>query len=77
MTMSQATMKAMLPMIERPEHSAHKKLVFYTLFGYPNTSFFEVLKKSKQPIPHIECDPTGDIEIFGVRFKQYPGRRRK
>lgn len=77
MTMSQATMKAMLQMIERPEHSAHKKLVFYTLFGYPNTSFFEVLKKSKQPIPHIECDPTGDIEIFGVRFKQYPGRRRK
>ena len=77
MSLSPATMKTMLKMIERPEHSKHKKLIFYTLFGYPNTSFFEVLRKSKQPIPHIECDPDGDIEIFGVRFKQYPGKARK
>ena len=77
MTLSHATMKTMLKTIERPEHAKHRKIIFYTLFGYPNTSFYDVLKTSRRPIPHIECDPTGDIEIFGVRFKQYPGRKRR
>ena len=69
LSFSPATMKAMLKMIEQPKHSKHRKLIFYTLFAYPNTAFFEVLKKSKSKIPYIEQDPAGDIEIFGVRFK--------
>ena len=76
MVLSPATMKAMLKTLEKPEHAKHRKLVFYTLFGYPNTSFYDVLKKSKRPIPHIECNPAGDISIFGVNFKQYPGKDR-
>ena len=76
MKLTSATMKAMLKNLEEPEHDKHRKLIFYTLFGYPNTSFYDVLKRSKKPIPHIECDPDGDIIIFGVNFKQYPGRAR-
>ena len=64
------TMIALLQTIEKDENKKYRRLLFYTLFGYPNTSFYDIIQKSKDQIPEIKPDLYGDIEIFGHRFSQ-------
>lgn len=68
MSISPTTMITMLKAIEKPEHAQHRKLIFYTLFGYPNSSFFRMLKSAATPIKSIIPDTSGDINIYGTRF---------
>lgn len=63
-----ATMIAVLKIIEKPEHAKHRKLVFYTLFGYPNTSFYETLRAGKRKIPSLRYNPGGEVDIYGTKF---------
>jgi len=69
LVMNNSTMIALLKTLEKPEHAHHKKIITYILFSYPNTSFFDVLLKSRKPIDCIEENPDGDIEIYGVKFQ--------
>lgn len=71
MAINPSTMITMLRTLEKPEHAHHKKIIMYILFSYPNTSFFDVLIKSKQPISHIEECSDGNISIYGVKFKEF------
>lgn len=70
MSMNESTMIALLKAIERPENRATKKVVTYILFGYPNTSFFDVLHKSTEKIHEIVPCDSGEIDVYGVKFHE-------
>ena len=62
------TMIALLQAIEKEENKQYQRLLFYSLFGYPNTSFYRVIKESVEKLPEIqECD-TGNLTIYGKHF---------
>lgn len=74
-TFTKDTMIVLLRAIEKKENSNIKRLLFYILFGYPNTSFYEVIINNKTQIPHLESDSNGEIEIYGEKFlKTYKKR---
>ena len=62
------TMIALLKSIEKEENKKYKRLVFYTLFGYPNTSFYEVIINNKENIKKLVKNINGEITIFGEKF---------
>lgn len=68
---NQDTMIALLKSIEKEENKKYYSLIFYTLFGYPNTSFYNVIKNSSEEITSIQPDEDGNITIYGRRFKEY------
>lgn len=66
------TMYWLLRSIESDQCKNIRRLIFNTLFGAPNKSFFELIETSKSPIPHLVRDENGDIELYGMKFsKQY------
>lgn len=63
------TMVALLQTIEKKENQKYRRLLFYTLFGYPNTSFYSIIKQSRSVLDVIMKDPSADdIAIFGETF---------
>lgn len=63
------TMVALLQTIEKEENQKYRRLLFYTLFGYPNTSFYSVIKQSRSVLDIIMKDNfADDISIFGETF---------
>ena len=65
---NESTMITLLRAIEKEEHSRHRRLLFYTLFGYPSTSFYDVLLQSRDTVYTLEEDCNGNIDIYGVKF---------
>lgn len=62
------TMISLLIAIEKPENAKYSRLLFYTMFGYPNTSFYDVIRGGRKPVGCIvECE-NGPIEIFTKFF---------
>ena len=63
------TMIALLQNIEKDENKKIRRLLFYTLFGYPNTSFYDVIIQSKGEISIIKpCEGLSDIHIYDQFF---------
>lgn len=62
------TMIALLQAIEKEENKPYQRLLFYSLFGYPNTSFYRVIRDSAEKLPEIHEDPLGNMTIYGKKF---------
>lgn len=62
------TMLAILKAIEKPENKKYHTLLFYSLFGYPNTSFYDAIKLSQTKIDRLSPSPSGKLLIFETRF---------
>lgn len=62
------TMLTLLKSIEKEENKKYRRFIFYTLFSYPNSSFFSVLKESEKPCKTLKKDSNGNIEILGSRY---------
>lgn len=62
------TMIALLKTIEKPENKNYYRLLFYTLFGYPNSSFYNVIIESKQKKLSLTKNGSGNISIYNVKF---------
>lgn len=62
------TMIALLQAIEKEENKPYQRLLFYSLFGYPNTSFYRVIRGSAEKLPEIHEDPLGNLTIYGKKF---------
>lgn len=67
---SRNTMIYLLRAIEQDEHANIRRFLLNLLFGYPNTSFFDVLHSSREPLAEIIPNPDGDIVIFGKRYRK-------
>ena len=65
---NQDTMIALLKSIEKEENKKYYSLIFYTLFGYPNTSFYNMIKDSSEQISNLQPCDNGNINIFGKHF---------
>lgn len=69
-SMTRNTMIYLLKHLESDEYKDARRMIFNTLFGYPNTSFFDLIESSAEPVPMLEEDPDGDVRIFGITFKK-------
>lgn len=67
--MSRNTMIYFLKHLDDEEYSDIRRHIFNTLFGYPNTAFYELIIRSATPIPMLVEDATGDIELFGIHYR--------
>lgn len=54
--------------IERHPDRKIGRLMFNTFFGYPNTSFYSVIKNSAEPVPSLERSVDGEIELYGKKY---------
>lgn len=68
MSFSKSDMVYLLKQIEQPQYSKIHKKILEILFGYPNTSFYEVLKQNQTPVGHLAPISDGDVFIYGSRF---------
>lgn len=71
MSFTKSDMVYLLRQIEEPCYSQIHRKIFNILFGYPNTSFYEVLKRSAEPIGLLVEDNEGDVELYGMRYTRY------
>jgi len=62
------TMIYLLKAIEQPEQTKIRQKLFDTLFGYPNTSFYEVIQESAEKIPYLMENPDGNLVLYNMRF---------
>lgn len=58
----------LLKHIEADENKDVSRYIFNTLFGYPNTSFYELIISSREPIPELVENPGGELSIYGVSY---------
>lgn len=68
--MNPSTMYRLLKAMEEEENRDISRNLFYTLFGTANASFYELIQKSVQPVSLLEPFSEGQIELFGIRFRQ-------
>ncbi len=66
--MSRNTMIYFLKHLEEEEFQDVRRHVFNTLFGYPNTAFYDLILHSALPVPMLVEDPGGEIQLFGLRY---------
>ena len=71
MSFTKSDMVYLLHQIEEPRYSQIQRKIFNILFGYPNTSFYEVLEASAEPIGLLAEDDEGDVELYGKRYTRY------
>ena len=64
------TMIYFLKTIEGERYKNIYNTIFYTLFGYPNTMFYEVVLNSANPIRNLISAEDGDIVLYGKRYKE-------
>lgn len=71
MSFTKSDMVYLLRQIEEPRYSQIQRKIFNILFGYPNTSFYEVLEAGAEPIGLLAEDDEGDVELYGKRYTRY------
>ena len=71
MSFTKSDMVYLLRQIEEPRYSQIHRKIFNILFGYPNTSFYSVLKESAESIGLLAEDDEGEIKLYGVNYTQY------
>ncbi len=69
-TFNGTTMYELLKLLEDKRYTKISRTLFSVLFGSPNTSFFEILDASRQPVDILEEDPRGSIKIYDFRFSK-------
>lgn len=70
MKLNESTIIYILKKFDTDEYRKYYKTLFKVIFGYPNLSFYEVIRKSKAPIQNLyECQD-GKINILGYFFSK-------
>lgn len=64
------TMVYMLKILDNKKYSVEYRTIFNFLFGYPNTSFYEVIQESSEIIETLSMSNTDeyDLKIFDIPF---------
>lgn len=71
MKFTRDTMITILKKLDNDEYKYLHKSIIKILFGYPNTSFFEIIKETQEKMYSLKRDDNfGDIEIYHMRFKK-------
>jgi hypothetical protein len=67
---SKSTMIYLLMAIEKKEYKDISRIIFNTLFGYPNTAFYSIIKDSIEPIEIFSENVEGNINIYDIKFSK-------
>lgn len=71
MKMTFGTMRCLLQEIEKPENKNIYRVIFYSLFGAPNKSFYDLIVASKTKIDILEpVSKNGDICLYSLNFNR-------
>lgn len=65
-----STMYWILKMLDDKKNADIKLTMFSILFGAPNKSFYDVIRKSHKKVSVIVPDNEGDLVIFDMRYKR-------
>lgn len=65
-----STIIYLLRKLDTDEYQKFYKSIVRAFFSYPNTSFYDFIKTSKQDIGELVYDEHGDIKIFGYSFSK-------
>lgn len=68
--LNESTIIYILRKFDTDEYRKYYKTLFKIVFGYPNQSFYEVIKKSKSPIHDLYESEDGKINILGYIFSK-------
>lgn len=68
---SKSTMIYLLVLLNSDKYKKISRTIMNILFGYPNTSFFEVIKDSQQHIPVFIENSEGTIKVFDFSFGKH------
>jgi hypothetical protein len=68
LSFSKSTMIYMLSLFDSNEYKHISRIFMNTLFGYPNTSFYRIIKESTEPIELLIENKEGNIKVFDMNF---------
>ena len=72
-----ATMYVILRDLEKEENKDIRITLFDALFGTANSSFFEMIETSREPIKIATECLTGSLTLYGYTFEAYESKRRE
>lgn len=64
-----STIKMLIQTIENKQFAKYRHSLFNMLFNVNNTNFYNMIEASREPIAEIEQDDSGDIDIYGFKYK--------
>lgn len=70
MKFTYSTAYRLMKLSEDPNNSDIGRMMFYSLMGIPNKTFYDVFIKSKNEISYIIEDNAGDVLVHGIKFKK-------
>lgn len=62
------TMIYMLKILDNKQYQKEYRMIFEFLFGYPNSSFYELIKESNEQIQTLEFDKNGNITMLNLKY---------
>lgn len=62
------TMIYFVKTIEGERYKGIYSTIFYTLFGYPNEKFYDVILRSADPVANLVLDEEGEITLYDQRY---------
>ena len=62
----------LLLLLDSDKYKKYAGTIMNILFGYPNTSFYELIEDSKEHIDILMETETGNIQIFDRHFEKIP-----
>ena len=62
------TIVALISATDYKKHSRISKLLFWAMFNYYNEDIVNLIDQSRQRITYIEEDPSGEIDLYGIKF---------
>ena len=71
-----ATMYVILRDLEKEENSDIRMTLMDALFGTANSSFYEMIETSREPIQIATECLTGSLSLYGYTFEAYEAKRR-
>lgn len=68
--LSRNTIIYLLKTFDHDQYKSFYLSALYILFGYPNSSFYQVIKESQEKLPVIKEDPCGNLQILSKKYKK-------
>lgn len=74
---NESTMYHLLVLCDKEPFNKYGWRLLNTLFSYPNSSFFDLLEKSREQLPVFEEAADGNINVFDCKFAKNIQKRAK
>ncbi|MFQ9922517.1 MAG: hypothetical protein ACLRVU_03325 [Beduini sp.] len=68
--LSRNTIIYLLKTFDHDQYKPFYLSALYILFGYPNSSFYQVIKESQEKLPVLKEDACGKLQILNKKYKK-------